>query len=74
MVVQDLYDAEKSVRNIGEYLSGFADKEKIRFKIISYRPFGVREKYSHYQVPTEEFKESLADILREYGFYNIILI
>lgn len=74
VVVQDLYDATESVRKIGEYLSEFADKKEIRFKIISYRPFGVREKYSHYEVPTDEFKESLADILREYGFYNIILI
>ena len=74
VVVQDLYDATESVRKIGEYLSEFADKKEIRFKIISYRPFGVREKYSHYEVPTDEFKESLADILRDYGFNNIILI
>lgn len=74
VVVQDLYDAEQSVRRIGEYLSACADTNKIRIKIISYRPIGVREEYSHYQIPSQRFLEYLADLLRAYGFKNIIII
>ena len=42
--------------------------------MIAFRPRGVREAYSHYQVPSKEYLEHLADILREYGFKDIIII
>lgn len=35
---------------------------------------GVREAYSHYQVPSPECLTQLADILREMGFKDIVII
>ena len=72
VVVQDLYDAEKSVKQICSYLSAYANN--IRIKLISYRPLGVREEYSHYQMPSDSFMNQLSDIFKSYGFVNIIII
>ena len=72
VVVQDLYDAEKSVKQICSYLSAYANN--IRIKLISYRPVGVREEYSHYQMPSDSFMNQLSDIFKSYGFVNIIII
>lgn len=74
VVVQDLYDAEESVLKIGQHLSTYATSNKIRFKLISYRPIGVREKYSHYESPSLRFMNRLSNILKTYGFQNVIII
>lgn len=74
VVVQDLYDAEESVTRIAQHLSAYATDKEIRFKLISYRPIGVREKYSHYESPSLRFMNRLSDILKTYGFQNVIII
>lgn len=74
VVVQDLYDACKSVEKIGEFLANLCDVKKIRVKLIAYRPMGVREEYSHYQVPEQKLMEQLSDVLKAYGFEKIIII
>lgn len=74
VIVPDLYDTERSIRQIGDFLLPYLSYGDIRIKIIAYRPMGVREQYSHYQVPDKEYLDFLADILREKGFNNIINI
>ena len=63
-----------STDNTAEVLKPYLEKHPFRIKVIAYRPMGVREAYSHYQVPSKEYLEHLADILREYGFKDIIII
>ena len=67
VIVPDLYDTEKSIRDMAVFLAPYQEKHPFRIKVIAYRPMGVREAYSHYQVPSKEYLEHLADILREYG-------
>jgi pyruvate formate lyase activating enzyme len=43
-------------------------------KLIAYRPMGVREKYAHFAVPGQAYLEKLADILKTYGFKDIVII
>ena len=74
VIVPDLYDTEKSIRDMAAFLAPYMEKHPFRIKVIAYRPMGVREAYSHYQVPSKEYLEHLADILREYGFKDIIII
>ena len=74
VIVPDLYDVEKSIRDMGKFLSPYLKKNKFRVKIIAYRPMGVREEYSHYRVPDQACLKHLAEILREYGFEDIIII
>ena len=74
VIVPDLYDTEKSIREMGDFLAPYLKINDIRVKIIAYRPMGVREEYSHYQVPGQKYLSYLADILREKGFQHITLI
>ena len=74
VIVPDLYDTERSIREMGDFLAPYLKINDIRVKIIAYRPMGVREQYSHYQVPNQEYLAYLADILREKGFQHITLI
>ena len=74
VIVPGLYDAEKSIRDMAAFLVPYLEKHPFRIKVIAYRPMGVREAYSHYQVPSKEYLEHLTDILRGYGFKDIIII
>ena len=74
VIVPDLYDTEKSVREIGDFLAPYLKINDIRVKIIAYRPMGVREEYSHFQVPGQDYLAHLADIMREKGFEHVTVI
>lgn len=74
VIVPELYDGEASVREIGKLLAPYRKVREIRIKLIAYRPMGVREEYSHYTVPSAGYLGSLADILRQMGFQDIIII
>lgn len=74
VVVPDLYDAEESIRGLGKFLAPYLKEKEFRIKLIAYRPMGVREEYSHYQVPSQAYLNQLADILRSFGFREIIII
>ncbi len=74
VIVPELYDGERSIRQIGAFLSPYPEGQAIRIKLIAYRPMGVREEYSHFAVPSQAELSRLADILREMGFQDIIII
>lgn len=74
VIVSDLYDTKKSIQNMAEFLSPYLKIQEFRIKLIAYRPMGVREEYAHYQVPGNDYLEELAEILRTYGFKDIIII
>lgn len=74
VIVPGLYDTENSIRKMGEYLAPYLAVQEFRIKVIAYRPMGVRPEYANYQVPSQEYLNKLADILRGYGFREIIII
>jgi glycine radical enzyme activase, YjjW family len=74
VVVPELFNAKKTIIETAKLLKPYLDIRDIRYKIIAYRPFGVREQYSHYEIPKQEELEQLAQLLREENFKNIILI
>ena len=74
VIVPDLYDTRESIRQIGEFLAPYLEKKEFLIKLIAYRPMGVREEYAHYQVPGQAYLEELADILKTYGFKDIVII
>ena len=71
-IAKYIYDNRLPIKVI--ILSAYADYNKIRIKLISYRPIGVREEYSHYQMPSDEFMNQLSNIFKTHGFENIIII
>lgn len=72
VIVPDLYDTKGSVEQAGRYLLPCYAKNPFRMKLIAYRPMGVREEYSHYQVPPAAYMDELARLLREQGYQDII--
>ena len=74
VIVPDLYDTKMSIRQMGEFLAPYLEIQEFRIRLIAYRPMGVREEYAHYQVPGQAYLEELADILRTYGFKDIVII
>ena len=75
VVVPDYLNNEETVDQITRVLSPYLEKMQIRYRISAYRPFGVREPYrSEFRVPTHEELERLAEIARNNGFSNLVLI
>ena len=74
VIVPDLYDTKESIRQMGEFLAPYLETKEFRIKLIAYRPMGVRVEYAHYQVPGQAYLEELADILKTYGFKDIVII
>lgn len=74
VIVPGLYDTEKSIREMGKFLAPYLEIQEFRVKVIAYRPMGVRKEYADYEVPGQTYLNYLADILREYGFREIVII
>ena len=70
VVVPGVGDPEETVRQAATAAAG----EDTRYKIIRYRPFGVREPYKTQIVPpTDEYLASLADLARSCGISDVVI-
>lgn len=74
VICPDLYDGERSVRNIADFLAPYLSINDIRIKVIAYRPMGVREEYRMMTVPNQAYLDQLAEIFREKGFAHVTII
>lgn len=66
VVVPELFEAEEVVAGIGRLLLPY--KESVRYKLITFRPFGVREAYRGMAQPTQSFMEKLRESLIKQGW------
>lgn len=73
VVVPELFDCEETVRNVSALLRETGSLGT-RYKIICYRPNGVRQQYRHLQSPSVDTLQSLADIAAEYGLTDVVII
>ncbi len=70
VVVPDLGDPEETVRQA----AGAAAGGSTRYKIIRYRPFGVREPYkTTITPPADEYLAFLADLARKEGLSDVVI-
>ena len=75
VVSPGLFDAEQTTTQIGDMLSSYLPIRPIRYKLISYRPMGVRPQYKEtLQIPTRNQMEYYAGLLAAKGFKDIIII
>ena len=75
VVVPSYLDNEQTVTEITQLLAPFLKTGSIRYKIIAYRPFGVRQPFcSQLQAPTTAELKHLSDIARHNGFTDVVLI
>ena len=83
VVVPELFDTEKTIVDTARALRPYLERQKhwpknegesIRYKIIKYRPFGVRETYRSFTPPTDAWLEHLAERARAEGMSDIVII
>ncbi len=74
VAVKELFASENVIEGIAEYLKPFMDIRRLRYKLIAYRPFGVREQYKNYESPDDSYMNHLKDIATQAGFFEIIII
>lgn len=74
VVAPGLFDYEQTVRETARLLKPYLACGGIRYKLIRYRQIGVREQYAIYQSPADDVMEKLADIVREEGLNDAIVI
>ena len=74
VVVKELFDSAKVIKGIADYLRNYMDIRKIRYKLIAYRPFGVREQYKNYESPDDSYMNYLRNTAIQAGFQEIIII
>jgi len=74
VVVRELFDPVNVIESIAEYLCAYMDIHMLRYKLIAYRPFGVREQYQNYESPDVSYMEQLKNIAIQAGFHEIIII
>ena len=74
VVIEGYLDNRKTVYEITNMLRDYQEIKEIRYKIIRYRNFGVREEYKNMQAPSEDEMKLLKDIANKNGFANVLLV
>lgn len=73
VVVPDLFDCGETVGNVSGLLKETGNLNT-RYKIICYRPMGVREEYKALKQPEQTDLQKLADIAKAYGLTDVVII
>ena len=75
VIVPDRLPNEETVRTVCEILAPFwANGTAIGYKLIRFRPLGVRENYRNISVPSESSMEKLREIVRNAGCDRVEVI
>lgn len=74
VIVKELFEPVEVIRQIAKHLKPYTDISKLRYKLIAYRPFGVRTQYQCYESPDASYMQELRDVAIQAGFQNIIII
>lgn len=83
VVVPELFNAEETVRETARAIRPYRKRAQentsgevrdIRYKIIKYRPMGVRGQYRDMVPPTDSFLQHLKEIAQEEGISDVVLI
>lgn len=74
VAVPELFDVKSTVYETSRLLNEIGKQEGIRYKLIKYRPIGVREEYRSYETPSEEYMNQLRDIAYNNGMKDIVNI
>lgn len=73
VVVPELFDCEQTVRNVCEVLRQTGNLQT-RYKVICYRPMGVREAHKGLKAPEQAELQRLAQIAEGYGLTDVVVI
>ncbi len=72
--IPEVLNSEETIRVAGRILKPYLEKKDIRYKLIKFRHYGVRQAYRDYPEPTPEYMNELKQLAEEQGFRNIVII
>ena len=72
--IPDSLANEKTIEVVGDILKPYLEKKDIRYKLIKYRHFGVRQQYRDFKEPDEALMNHLKEVAQQKGFRNIVII
>ena len=61
------------MRRVAQCIAPWQSRGGTRYKIIRYRPFGVREQYKSIVPPTDEQLDELAALARSFGLTDVVV-
>ncbi len=71
VVVENLFDCAKTVKDVSNLISN----SEIIYKLIKYRPFGVRDEFKKkLKIPSDAFMNELKNICLLNGVKNVIIV
>ena len=73
VIVPGLFDCEQTVENVSRLLAQ-THSTATRYKIIRFRPMGVREAYKSLTAPTGEQLSRLRDVAESYGLTDVVTV
>lgn len=74
VVVPELFDAEQTVREVCRVVAPHIAKRNTRYKIICYRPFGVRQEYRGLIPPSGKLLAHLCQLAQSCGVPNAVVV
>lgn len=74
VVIDNYLNNRKTVFEITNMLRKYQKIKEIRYKIIRFRHFGVREEFKNMKAPSEEEMKNLKSIANKNGFSNVLLV
>ena len=74
VVMPEMVDAERTVRQTARALAPYLHLYPVRYKIIAFRPAGVRKEYASFATPDPQYLTYLADLAKNEGLREVILI
>ena len=72
VIVPGLFNGEETVRRTAQMLEPYLEIAPIRYKLIKYRPMGVRRQYALYQTPDDAYMGKLKEMVIALGFDAVI--
>ena len=73
VITSDWGDPEETVRQVSLAIVPWQQQSRTRYKIIRYRPFGVRDVYKSIVPPTDQQLVALAELARTCGMADVVV-
>lgn len=74
VVLPEGQNAKQIIDQIGDLLAKYMQETNVRYKLIKYRPYGVRKAYRMEKSPSDEQMEILKEYAYQKGFKDVIII
>lgn len=74
VIIPGVLPNEETVALVSRLLAPYQANGPIRYKLIAFRPMGVREEFRSFPVPSRAEMESLAALAREQGMADVAIV